>query len=75
MCYFNRFTESSLEGLVEMGVYPPAVKCSVLYSSPRNFERPSLESFDMKIVGTTKHNVSFPIKVYHAIGENRCMCM
>ena len=75
MCYHNRFTESKLQGLVEKEVYPPAIKCAVFYSSPRDFERPSLETFDMRITGTTKNQVSFPIKVYSAIGERRCKCM
>ena len=75
MCYHNRYNESRLKDLVENEVYPPSIKCDVLYNSPRDFERPSLESFNMKITGTTKHNVSFPIKVYSAVGESRCMYM
>ena len=75
VCYHNRCTERKLEGLVKSEVYPPAIKCAVTYSSPRDFERPSLESFDMKITGTTKRNVSFPIKVYSANGENMNMYM
>ena len=70
--YHGRYTESQLEGLVEEGVYPPSIKCVVLYNSPRDFERPSLETFDMTIAGTTKHHVSFPIKVYSALGESKC---
>lgn len=73
--YLNRFTERELEGLVKNEVYPPAITCAVLYSSPRDYERSSLESFDIKIAGTTKHQVTFPIKVYSAIGENKCMSM
>ena len=73
--YHSRCTASQLEGFVKSEVYPPAVKCAVLYSSPPDFERPSLESFDMKITGTTKRNVSFPVKVYRANGESRCMYM
>ena len=73
--YHGRYTESQLEGLVEEGVYPPSIKCAVLYSSPRDFGRPSLETFDMTIAGITKHHVSFPIKVYSAIGESKCRSM
>ena len=73
VCYHRRYTESQLEGLVEEGVYPPSIKCAVLYNSPRDFERPSLETFDMTISGTTKHHVSFPIKVYSAMGESMSM--
>ena len=75
MCYHNRYNESKLEGLVKSEVYPPAIQCDVTYSSPRDFERPSLESFNMRIAGTNKRNVSFPIKVYRANGESRCMYM
>jgi len=71
--YHHQYTESQLEGLVKEGVYPPSIKCAVLYSSPRDFDRPSLESFRMKIEGTTKHHVSFQIKVYIAIGESMSM--
>ena len=74
MCYHKGYSESKLEGLVKSEVYPPAVKCAVTYSSPRDFERPSLESFNMKIKGTNKRNVSFPIKVYSANGESMNMC-
>ena len=73
--YHGQYTESQLEGLVEEMVYPPSIKCAVLYNSPRDFERPSLETFDMTIAGTTKHHVSFPIKVYTALGESKCMSM
>ena len=75
MCYHGRYTESHLEGLVEEGVYPPSIKCSVFYSSTRDFERPSLETFDMTIAGTTKHHICFPIKLYTAFGESKCMPM
>ena len=71
--YHGRYTESQLEGLVEEGVYPPSIKCAVLYNSPRDFESHSLESFDMKIEGIAKHHVSFPIKVYNSIGESMSM--
>ena len=73
MCYHLQYTESQLEGLVEEGVYPPSIKCTVLYNSPRDIERPSLDTFDMKIEGTNKHHVSFQIKVYNAIGESMSM--
>ena len=73
MRYHHQYTESRLERQVKEGVYPPSIKCNVLYSSPRDFERPSLETFHMKIEGTTKHHVSFPIKVYNAIGESMSM--
>ena len=73
--YHGRYTEIQLEGLVEEGVYPPSMKCAVLYNSPRDFGRPSLETFDMTIAGITKHHVSFPIKVYSAIGESKCRSM
>ena len=73
VCYHGQYTESKLEGLVKEGVYPPSIKCAVLYNLPRDFERPSLETFDMTIAGTTKHHVSFPIKVYTALGESKCM--
>ena len=73
--YHGRYTESQLEGLVEEGVYPPSIKCAMLYSSTRDFERPSLETFDMTIAGTTKHHVSFPIKVYPALGESKYLSM
>ena len=73
--YHGRYTESQLEGLVEEGVYPPSIKCAMFYSSTRDFERPSLETFDMTIAGTTKHHVSFPIKVYPALGESKYLSM
>ena len=73
--YHGRYTESKLEGQVKEGVYPPSIKCAVLYNSPRDFESPSLETFDMTIAGTTKDHVSFPIKVYTALGESKCMSM
>ena len=69
--YHGRYTERQLEGQVKEGVYPPSIKCNVLYSSPRDFDRPSLETSHMKIEGTTKCHVSFPIKVYNAIGERQ----
>ena len=72
---YHQYTESQLKGLVKEGVYPPSIKCAVLYNSPRDFERPSLETFQMTIAGTTKHHVSFPIKVYGAIGESKCRSM
>ena len=73
MRYYHQYTESRLERQVKEEVYPPSIKCNVLYSSPRDFERPSLETFHMKIEGTTKCHVSFPIKVYNAIGESMSM--
>ena len=73
--YHGRYTESQLKSLVEEGVYPPSIKCAVFYNSCRDFERPSLETFDMTIAGTTKDHVSFPIKVYTALGESKCMSM
>ena len=50
-----------------------AIKCAMLYNSPHDFERPSLETFDMTIAGTTKRHISFPIKVYTELGESKCM--
>ena len=73
MCYHGRYNESKLEGFVKEEVYPPSIKCAVLYNSPRDFERPSLETFDMTIAGTTKRHISFPIKVYTELGESKCM--
>ena len=70
--YHGQYTKSELQGLVEEGVYPPSIKCAVLYNSPRDFERPNLETFSMAIAGTTVHHVSFPVKVYSAIGESKC---
>ena len=74
VCYHGQYTDSKLESLVKEGVYPPSIKCAVLYNSPCDFERP-LETFHMTIAGTTKHHVSFPIKVYSAIGESKCRSM
>ena len=68
-------TESKLERLVKQYSYPPSIKCAVYYSSPRDFDRPSLETFNMTISGTTKHHFSVPIKVYSALGESKCMSM
>ena len=73
--YHRRYTESQLKDQVEEGVYPPSIKCAVIYNSRRDFESPSLETFDMTIAGTTKDHVSFPIKVYTALGESKCMSM
>ena len=73
VCYHGRYNESKLEDLVKDGVYPPSIKCGVLYNSPRDFERPSLDTFDMKIEGTNKRHISFQIKVYNAIGERMSM--
>ena len=73
--YHGRYTESQLKGFVEEGVYPPSIKCTMFYSSTRDFERPSLETFDMTIAGTTKHHICFPIKLYTAFGESKCMPM
>ena len=73
--YHGQYTESKLECLVKEGVYPPSIKCAVLYNSLRDFERPSLGTFHMTIAGTTKHDVSFPIDVYSAIGESKCRSM
>ena len=71
--YHGWYTESHLEGLVKERVYPPSIKCSVFYSSPRDFERLSLETFNMTISGTSKHHVFFPIKLYTAFGESKHM--
>ena len=72
---YHQYSDSKLEGLVRTGVYPPSIKCAVLYNSPRDFERPSLDTFHMTIAGTNKDHVSFPIKVYSAIGESKCRSM
>ena len=68
---YHQCTDSRLEGLVKERVYPPSIKCAVLYNSPRDFERPSLETFNMTIAGTNKDHVSFLIKVYSATGESK----
>ena len=69
--FHKRYTEEKLEGLVARKLYPPAIHCSVTYSRPPDYEHPSAEILEVKMTGTNQSQVSFPIKVYSAIGMFR----
>ena len=67
--FHKRYTEDKLEDLVAHKLYPPAIHCSVVYSRPPDYEEPSAEILEVRMTGTNQSQVSFPIKVYNAIGK------
>ena len=67
--FHKRYTEENLEDLVTHKLYPPAIHCSVVYSRPPDYEEPSADILEVRMTGTNQSQVSFPIKVYSAVGK------
>ena len=65
----KRYTKDKLEALVAHKLYPPAIHCSVMYSRPPNYEQSSIGIIEVRVTGTNQSQVSFPIKVYNAMGK------
>ena len=65
----KRYTKEKLESLVAENLYPPAIHYSVVYSTPPDYDRASVGILEVRMTGTNQSQVSFPIKVYNAIGK------
>ena len=66
----DQYTQGKLKRLVSNGLYPPAIHCVVTYKYAPDFEVID-HVLNVKMIGTDKPKVSFPVKVYSAKGE--CM--
>ena len=71
--FHKQYTEEKLEGLVAHKLYPPAIHCSVVYSRPPDYEQASVDILEVRMTGTNKSQVSFPIKVYNAMCKFRIL--
>ena len=59
----DRKSRKGLKSAVEQHIYPPAIHCIVVYSSPPDCSR-GATMIDLNIEVTDKEHIPFPLKVY-----------
>ena len=59
----GKYSCKELKAAVKEHIYPPAIHCAVVYESPPDCSRRT-KMIKLKIKGTTKKRIPFPIIVY-----------